>query len=336
MIKINKTKILGVLLAFCLFVGGVSSVSAATTEVLAGGVPFGIKLYTDGLIVMGFSPVESEGGSISPAADAGIQEGDVITRVSGVKVSSAEEFVSLIEDCSDSIEITFKRGDTEMSAVVTPAKSMKDNKYKTGMWLRDSTAGIGTVTYVDPDTHEFGGLGHGICDAESGQLIPLLRGIVADVQVSGVKKGECGSPGELHGYFTTGNCGVILKNTTRGVFGMLSASFEEIFSSERIPLGTRSDVKMGNATILSTVDGGGRGEYSIKITRLPDKDSSQSFEIEVTDSALIEKTGGIVQGMSGSPILQNGKLVGAVTHVLVNDPTRGYGIFIESMLDAAA
>ncbi len=297
-----------------------------------GGMPFGLKMYTDGLTVVGFSDVDTSDGSRTPAFDAGIHEGDVITEINGEAIRSSEDFVGAVEKSADEVEIKLRRGDEEMTVRVKPSKSERDGKYKTGMWLRDSTAGIGTVTFILPESGEFAGLGHGVCDADSGHLVELSRGVVCGVDICGVKRGSAGSPGELRGYFSEPNTGVILKNTEHGVFGYLKRPPEDDGIME---LGHRCDVCEGDAGILCTIDGNGVREYSIEITKTDILENPASFEIRVTDNDLIAATGGIVQGMSGSPIIQNGKLVGAVTHVMVSDPLRGYGIYVESMKAAA-
>jgi stage IV sporulation protein B len=215
-----------------------------------------------------------------------------------------------------------------------PIFSTSENKYKTGVWIRDSGAGIGTLTFIIPETGEFGGLGHGICDGETGELIPMSRGTVLDVKISSVKRGVAGTPGELKGYFGTQKLGALTENTDCGVYGKLTQIPGQC--SRRISIGTRDELCEGSASVVCTTDGGEPREYKIDITHIKrDAVGSKCFVIEITDPELIERTGGIVQGMSGSPIIQNGKLVGAVTHVLINDPTTGYGIFIENMLDAA-
>ena len=308
---------------------------AADSVYLAGGMPFGIKLYTEGVLVAGLTEVKAQGGTVTPATDAGLKVGDIITAIDGIKVKSSEEIASIIESSDEPIDITYIRSGEKYNVKITPALSEKDGKYKTGLMLRDSMAGIGTVTYIDPESGSFGGLGHGVCETESGDLIPLASGNVVGVKISGVKLGEVGEPGELKGYFTSAQLGELGKNTTCGVFGKLTTYPDGCDRDELFSHGGRSTIKLGKATIRSTVDNFGIDEYDIEIVRLPASDEAVNFEIRVTDEALIEKTGGIVQGMSGSPIIQDGKLVGAVTHVLINDPCRGYGIFIENMLEAA-
>ena len=216
---------------------------------------------------------------------------------------------------------------------VTPIRG-KDGIKRIGLLIKDCTAGIGTVTFIIPGTGKFMGLGHGICDSDTGKLIPLLRGVVTEVTVTGAEKGKSGDPGELKGSFGDENVGVIKKNTDSGVVGYFNGGTFE--SSERISVGTADDLQIGDAHILSTVGPGDAKKYSVRIESVPQKGGSKNFELRITDPELISAAGGIVQGMSGSPVIQNGKLVGAVTHVMVNDPLRGYGILISEMLREAA
>ena len=352
------TKLWALILAAILLVtGGALSVAAApagsaagqtTPTVCVGGMPFGVKFYTEGILVVGFCDVDvnSTGGgtrNLNPARDAGLKMKDVIVKVNGETPLCAATLTQAVEESGGKpITLTVKRcvsrrpgseppKTTELTVTVTPVKSVSENRYKTGLWVRDSGAGIGTVTFIMPDTGAFGGLGHGICDGDTGELIPMQRGQVTDVTVSGIEKGEAGDPGAIKGYFAPGKTGSLLKNTVCGVYGVFSA--RPSAEAKRLPIGRREELREGNATLLCTLDDGNVGEYAIRINSIdPAATGSKCFTLTVTDPALIEKTGGIVQGMSGSPIIQNGKLVGAVTHVLINDPTKGYGIFIENML----
>ena len=308
--------------------------SAVLDKAAVGGMPFGVKLLADGIIVVGFADVETASGTETPAYDAGLRINDVITEVNGSPVKTSAELIDKIENAESSIEITFTRGGKESTAEFSPALSSSDGKKKSGMWIRDTPAGIGTVTFVDTDTGSFAGLGHGICDPATGEVIQMDRGTVVDVQISGVKKGVEGQPGELKGYFTSDKSGVLLGNTETGVYGVFSDIPDELIPDEEIEFADRSEVRCGDAYIWCTLDDGEPQKYSVKISNIcPESKDNRSFTVTVTDKKLIEKTGGIVQGMSGSPIIQNGKLIGAVTHVLVNDPTSGYGIFIDSMID---
>ena len=297
-----------------------------------GGMPFGVKFYTDGLVIVGFTDVPCEGGVSKPAYDAGLRVNDVITKVNGNDVRTSGDFLDYMT--GESLRITYERGTEEGEVVFTPVKSTEDGKYKTGLTVRDSGAGIGTVTYIEPETNFFGGLGHGICDGETGAVIPMERGTVSEVSINGAVKGVSGSPGELRGSFKNTKTGALLENTSRGVFGMFTSLPEA--HGELLPIAFKNEVKSGEAYIICTLDGTGPQKYSVKISDIDrNADGNKCFSVKITDKRLIEKTGGIVQGMSGSPIIQNGKLVGAVTHVLISDPTSGYGIFIENMLAAA-
>ena len=329
--------------------------SAMPGSVYVGGMPFGVKFYTEGILVVGFCDVDvtsAGGGSrgVNPARDAGLKMKDVIVGVNGVPPVCAASLTRAVEESAGKpITLTVKRTvsshtakkqsgggsrTTELTVTVTPVKSVSENRYKTGLWVRDSGAGIGTVTFIVPESCAFAGLGHGICDSDTGELVPMQRGQVTDVTVSGVERGEAGDPGAIKGYFAPGKTGTLLGNTECGVYGVFSSLPPQ--AVQKLPVGKRRELCEGEATILCTLDTGKVGEYRVKITSVDyTATGSKCFTLTVTDPALIEKTGGIVQGMSGSPIIQNGKLVGAVTHVLINDPTAGYGIFIENMLNAA-
>ncbi len=288
------------------------------------GTPFGIKLRTDG--VMAVSVKEG-----SPAAVGGIKEGDIIKTVNGEAVSSNSSLSSAIQLCPDECEIILRRGDSEKRVTVSPY--LDCGLYKIGLWVRDSAAGIGTMSYYNPATSDFGGLGHPVSDVTTGELMPLKSGEITEASITGIVKGQSGSPGELCGTLSSGEIiGRISKNTDCGIFGKAELAPT---SSEPIPMAFRQEVKKGSATILTTVDGQNPKEYSIEIEHinLIDMDSSKSMVIRITDTELLDKTGGIVCGMSGSPILQDGMIVGAVTHVFLNDPQKGYAIFCETMLN---
>jgi len=308
--------------------------AAIPSEVYPGGMPFGIKFACDGLVVVGFTEVVTEEGVCMPAFDAGLRVNDIIFRVNGEKVYTSADFAGKIENCGDSVEITYQRQGKECSTKLKPAYCAEEGKYKTGMWIRDTTAGIGTVTFIEPDTGSFAGLGHGICDQNTGELLPMRRGTVVDVTITGVSKGVSGRPGELKGFFAEKETGLLLHNRESGVYGILKEIPMDKIPEKRVPIAEKNMVETGDAYIWCTLDGDKAEKFSICITSLENNNDGK-FEIMITDENLIEKTGGIVQGMSGSPILQNGRIVGAVTHVLINDPTRGYGIFIENMLEAA-
>ena len=285
-----------------------------------GGDVFGVKIKQNGVTV-----AESKG---IPA----LKSGDVILSINGTAVNSASEIRDLLNKSGgESVTVRAKHAGNEISIEVRP--TLVDGEYKLGLTLRDSAAGIGTVTFVDPETNVFGGLGHGICDGDTGEVVPMESGEICGVVLGGVHKGESGKPGELCGILTETTVGSLTKNSECGVFGTVDST--KVKTRDAIAIGRRDEVSEGEATIISTIKNGKSAEYKIKIHDI-DRTStgSKSFKITVTDPTLIALTGGIIRGMSGSPIIQNGKLIGAVTHVLVADPTEGYGIFIENMLSA--
>ena len=297
-----------------------------------GGFAFGVKFSMQGVLVVGTSAFVSEGKEIDPAAEAGIQKKDVIVSIDGNEVDHIKEVTERVAD-GKPLSVLLLRDGKEKTVTLTPRLCDSDGQYKAGLWLRDSTAGIGTVTYVDPETGSYGGLGHGICDVDTGALMPLRRGSAMKVEIGGVVKGRAGKPGEIKGYFLADRCGNVLSNTVWGVFGVFSETPE---LSDPVEVASRYEIEEGKAEIICTLGDDGPKTYGVEISKIDrDGTDNKNFVVTVTDAALKERTGGIIQGMSGSPILQNGKLVGAVTHVLVNDPTTGYGIFIENMLDAA-
>ena len=291
---------------------------------IAGGMPFGMKISVGGCIVAG---TDSVGDKKSPAAEAGLRRGDIITRVGGEKVSSARELVRAVAEGGPEIEITFVRAGKERSVTVRPIKD-GDGREKIGILVRDSAAGIGTITFIDPKTLMFAGLGHGICDAESGTVLPVTYGSVEQIDLTGISPGKSGAPGEIRGVFVGRRIGKILHNDKTGVYGELYEL--PPFADALYPIASLDEIKDGKAYIRSAVSGAPE-LYEIELTRIGDG-AQKNFAVKVTDGRLIALTGGIVQGMSGSPIIQNGKLIGAVTHVLVTDPTAGYGIFIGNMI----
>jgi len=303
-----------------------------TRVLLLGGMSFGTRLITDGVLVVGFGESGTD-GKTTAAYRAGLRLSDAIVSVNGKKMLSASDVAEAVK-ASGGKPLSFvcrRKGECHTFSVTPDAT---DNGYRIGTWLRDSSAGIGTVTFIDPQTLAFGGLGHGICEAGTGELLPVLRGSITDAVITGITRGAPGSPGEMKGHLGKQKRGTLLTNTECGLFGFLSSVPE---GCRLITAAKPSEVRTGEATIITSLDNGAPTEYKIRITAIGEKDSkTKSFSIRVEDERLIEKTGGIVQGMSGSPIIQNGKLIGAVTHVLVGDPTAGYGIFIENMLNASS
>ena len=305
-----------------------------STLVPCGDV-FGIKFFTKGVVVVKLSDIETKDGHTSPAAKAGINVGDIIQSIDGSEVNTVEQMSAIVENSKGrDLAVTYVRDGEEKNCVITPLLSLSDKKYKTGIWVRDSTAGIGTMTYYNPQTGRFAGLGHGICDSSSGRLVSLSQGIIMDVSINGVVKGKVGDAGELRGSFNAKKIGSLSRNSSNGVFGVISLN--SVHSPEgKMHVCTKEEIKNGEAYIWCTLDENGPQKYSVSISDIDLTSSNvKNFRVKVTDPRLLAKTGGIVQGMSGSPIIQNGRIIGAVTHVLINDPTQGYGIFIENMLSS--
>ncbi len=318
----------------CILCAVLSGTALAAEELVPMGGAVGIQITVDGVLVAGVSEVETENGTVSPAYGAGIRAGDIIIEVNGSRVSSAAELVKAAELASaDGVELTVMRNGKKQICHVIPAQDT-GGAPRLGLWLRDGVSGIGTVTYVDPETGAFGALGHGVNDMQTGTLLPVEEGTICRAEIVDIIRGEAGDPGELSGSFYAGEAlGSIKANTENGIFGLMDISTEKL--GEAIPVADPSEVVSGPATILTCVSGSEIREYEVEISRAGIGGDGRDLMIRVTDPSLLELTGGIVQGMSGSPIIQNGKLVGAVTHVLVSDSTRGYGIFAEHMFQAA-
>lgn len=305
--------------------------------VIPGGQCIGVAMYTKGALVVSVSDILLEDGStVNPGKLAGILEGDVILSVNGVKIHNANHLGELINDNRESLRVTVLRKDKEIDLDVTPVKDTTDGRYRVGLWVRDSTAGIGTMTYADPQNLSFAGLGHAIADVDTSENLLLKEGQIVPARIIDVIKGEDGSPGELCGVFvTSGNAlGKILANSEQGLFGRLYQPVSSPAYPNGLPIGWQNEVQVGHATILCTVSEQTIEEYDCQIVRVnrQRQPAGKGMVIEITDPRLLGMTNGIVQGMSGSPVIQNGKIVGAITHVLVSDPHKGYGIFIEWML----
>lgn len=305
--------------------------AAQEQTLIAAGVPFGVRLHTDGVIIVNLTKVGSGDSAKSPALDAGLRKGDVIISIGGERVGSAKALCDAVEQSGGrELSVLIKRGGKEKTVNISPV-SDGNGVYKIGVLARDNAAGIGTITFIDPTTGVFAGLGHGICDAESGELIPVSYGSCEEVTLTDIIKGKNGAPGELRGYFSGKKTGKIINNSFAGIFGALS-EIPESLRGEVYTAHGRGCVHEGKAYIFTTVDEGGRQKYEVNISAIDESGGQKNFIVEITDETLLSKTGGIVQGMSGSPIIQDGYLVGAVTHVMISDPTRGYGILIENML----
>jgi len=309
---------------------------AQSRTVIPMGQTVGIKLFSQGVLVVGFSEIPTDSGDRSPAKACGLKEGDVITHMGGTPVNSIEEVQTVLQALEgDTIQLRYLRKEKEETANIRAVKCSTDGTYKLGAWIRDSMAGIGTMTFVDPETGLFGTLGHGINDVDTSVLMHLDSGSVTPAAVAGVVKGMDGRPGELQGRFAAQEeVGKLYANTTGGVFGFFSAP--SVLTGTPVEVAQPEQVHTGAATILSTVTGSEPEEYAVEIIRVyDDARDTRDLMLKVTDPRLLKKTGGIVQGMSGSPILQDGRLVGAVTHVLIDHADRGYGILATHMLQAA-
>ena len=305
-------------------------------KLYAGGTPVGIYIRTSGILVIGTGEVEGMDRQTYEPAEHIVKSGDYILEADGHPLENKEELVECIQNLEGRdlcLEVLRDGVPTELT--VTPVQTA-DKSYKAGIWVRNDAQGVGTLTYVD-ESGNFGALGHGISDVDTSTLLSLKEGKLYEAEVVSVKKGQKGEPGELSGIIYYGDSsllGSITENTVSGIFGTFTDNPPEI-ELRQYAVAYKQEVKTGPAQILCSVDGTVR-EYDVRIdsVEMNKKEMNKGMVIQVTDEELLEKTGGIVQGMSGSPIIQDGKLVGAVTHVLVNDPTRGYGIFIENMLDA--
>ena len=311
---------------------------AEPPSLIAGGTPFGIKLLMDGVMVTATGKVDCAGEDICPAELAGVEVGDIIRLANDVRLSSNNDLQQAIaESGGQDVTLSLTRGNAELTACLHPVFSESAGEWRGGMWVRDSIAGIGTMTYINKETGEFAGLGHPICDTDTGEIIPIQSGEAVPVEITGVQKGIVGKPGELRGRFTRSSyIGILDRNCESGIYGRLSGSAADLLAdgAEEYPLGYRQDAVTGKAEVCVTANGSAPQKYSAEIESIDfsGADDTKNMVIHITDPELIAKTGGIVQGMSGSPIIQNGRLIGAITHVFVSDPTRGYAIFAENML----
>lgn len=310
-------------------------------EIYPGGQLIGVKLNTKGVIVVGIEELEGEDGSIyTPAIDAQLLVGDIIYKINNVSVNTAKEVSDIINNLNDKpLELEILRKNKRLKVMIKPVKCKQDDKYKIGVWVRDNTAGIGTLTFFLKETNKFGALGHAITDVTTGVLMPIKQGEIVSSRVASILPGKSGQPGEIRGIFYDEESilGNLTKNTQYGIYGNLYEKPEKLFYDTPIEIGLQHEVEIGPAKILTTLENDEIEEYDIYIEKksYQSKKEGKGMVIRVTDERLIDETGGIIQGMSGSPIIQNNKLIGAVTHVFVNDPTKGYGIFIEWMLEEA-
>ena len=308
----------------------------ADEELIPVGMPIGIYMETEGILVIGSGEFKGIGGvTYSPGKNI-VKTGDYITKLNGKEISKKEELISGVEKSGGKdVSLTLVRDGEEIEVSLKPRKD-SSGKYKIGVWVRDNAQGVGTLTYIDADG-EFGALGHGINDVDTSGLMKINRGTLYETSIVDIKKGVRGDPGEMTGMIIYSNdriLGEITENSNRGIFGNCNPKALTMEKESPVPIGLKQEIKLGKAQILCTIDEE-PVYYDVEITEVHlNHDSvNRGIELKVTDQKLLELTGGIVQGMSGAPIIQNGKFVGAVTHVLVNDPARGYGIFIENMLE---
>lgn len=300
------------------------------------GTPVGLKINTKGVLVVAISDITTlDNTKVSPAVRAGIQIGDVVTHINNIEINTGEEMSYYVNNSGGNpIQLTINRNDTPIILNVTPVQHHNDLKYKIGLWVRDYTAGVGMMTFVQKDTNIVGALGHPITDIDTDQIINVLKGDMVEASIVNIRKGTRGYPGELKGQFKDDNIiGIIDKNSKFGIFGKIYDN-NEVLNGSEYSVAFKDEIVEGPATIITTIEGEDPKEYSINIEKLLNSadDSGKNMIIKITDEELLSKTEGIVQGMSGSPIIQNNKIVGAVTHVLLNKPEIGYGIYIESML----
>lgn len=300
--------------------------------VFVSGEAFGIKLYTDGVIVVGTKDVELDGKTVNPAKEAGICVGDVIISINGINVYSSDDVIDAINNNNGlDYSIKVKRDGRYKNFTLKPVYSNKEGCYKAGMWVRDSTAGIGTVTFYNKQSGMFAALGHQINDVDTNEIMPLLEGEAVGATVTGVQSGNKNTAGSLCCRFEDYTVGRLMENTSCGIYGSYTSVSDK---TKEYTVAAAQEVKKGSAQIISTVDGNSPQTYDIEIVKVNYKgDGEKDIVFKVKDDKLIEKTGGIVQGMSGSPIIQNNKLVGAVTHVIVDNPKKGYGIFAQTMYE---
>ncbi len=305
---------------------------AVTKKVILSGDPFGIKFLTDGVTVVSLSNLQTKNGDLCPAKKAGLSVGDCLLSIDGKTVATNENIREAVENSGGKpLKIMYKREGSVHETEISPLVC-NDGILRIGMWVKDSAAGIGTMTFIDPETMSFAGLGHPICDASSGNILSVGDGEITSAEIFDVQKGISGVPGELKGSLKGGDTGDLLKNTETGVFGKIYS----LPQGEEIEIGYKQSISPGKAEIITTLPSGkGRFEVEIEKISLNTSQQTKNMVIKITDPGLLSETGGIVQGMSGSPIIQNGKLIGAVTHVLVDDATRGYAIFAENMLETA-
>ncbi|MBP3255929.1 MAG: SpoIVB peptidase [Clostridia bacterium] len=302
------------------------------TKVIPLGNAIGLKLYTDGVLVVGMSEIDGE----KPYANSDIREGDRIISINDKEIGTTDKLIETVNSSNGSeLKVKYMRDNSELETSILPIRT-SENEYKLGLWVRDAAAGVGTASFYVPSSGKFAALGHGISDADTGELITISNGELVTTNIVLIQKGEKGKPGEIKGSIEGGKkLGEISKNTKFGIVGNISNTGLMELTENEIDVANRNEVKIGKAKIICELEIGKKEYYDVEIQRVYTNNNkdNKSMLIKVTDERLIDKTGGIVQGMSGSPIIQDDKFVGAVTHVLVNDPLQGYGVFADMMLN---
>ncbi|MCT2537507.1 SpoIVB peptidase [Aquibacillus koreensis] len=311
-------------------------------RIIPGGQSIGVNLQTLGVLVVGHHLVDTNEGEVSPGEEAGIQVGDTLLSINGQKINNMKEVTPFVNEAGEKEEplhVEVKREDKTFKTELKPYLDSKDNSYRIGLYIRDSAAGIGTMTFYDPKSKKYGALGHVISDMDTRKPIEINNGTIVKSNIKSIDKGQNGNPGEKQAEFSAGErqIGNITKNSPFGVFGKLDRNLSEGYMNEPMPITLPHEVKEGPAKILTVVEGEEVKEFDVEVVNSVNQKypATKGMIIKITDKELLDKTGGIVQGMSGSPIIQDGKVIGAVTHVFVNDPTSGYGVHIEWMLHEA-
>lgn len=324
----NDIKLLGIIP-----VKTTSIIQSKPKKVSVSGESFGIKLYTDGVIIVGIRDVETDKGKCNPAKEAGLEKGDIIIEINGKKVYSADSVTDILNDNNGKdYKITVKRNGNYKEFLLKPAYSSSQGCYKVGLWVRDSTAGVGTITYYDKSNNTVSALGHPITDVDTNEIMPILDGEAVRATVTKIYKSKAGEAGSLCCEFTNDIIGTLKKNCQSGIYGKYTCTLKNTYEYE---VASPNEIVRGPVQILCTIDSGKAKFYNAQITRISYRENKKgkNMVVKITDERLLEKTGGIVQGMSGSPIIQNGKLVGALTHVIVDSPEKGYAIFAQDMVD---
>ncbi|MCI9596358.1 MAG: SpoIVB peptidase [Firmicutes bacterium] len=310
------------------------------TMLVPGGHSVGVRMDVRGVLIVGLEEIETiENEKVNPGIEAGLQIGDMVLEINGTKVYKADEVQALVNEIQEDVKLTVKRKNQKLSITMTPVVAKEDHLYKLGVWVKDKTAGIGTLTYYDPISQSFGALGHAIVDPETGAVLSVDKGQLLQAQVQSIQEGSAGTPGEIRGVFYEADSplGGLDKNSIYGLFGNAYHPIENPLYQKPLAVGKQDQVEKGKAYILTTLDDNKLQRFEVEIEKIDHQSqpADKGMVIRVTDEQLLEKSGGIVQGMSGSPIIQNDRIIGAVTHVFVNNPKKGYGIFIEWMLQEA-